>query len=337
MATTYDYIAQNKWRTALLVLFFPVSLSIIVWGVLYFLFWLQNLGGTPAYSENTYEAGLAAEQVFSANLIDILLPILPLVWIVAVLWLVISWYVGAPLVISGAGAKPVSKRKYPDIYNLVENLCISRGLPTPEIYIMQDSSLNAFATGRDPEHAIIALTSGIIEKLDRAELEGVIAHELSHVENRDIRLMLLTVAGISLFTMLAEILLRIGLSFSKGRNSKENGTVALFCVGIGIALTIFGYIVAPLIRLAISRTREYQADATAALMTRNPAALASALRKISADPRVEALDQRETMAAMCIANPLGKMGLFSMISGLWATHPPIEKRIAALMEMDGRI
>lgn len=338
MATTYEHISQNKWRTALLVLLFPISLTIIAWITLYLLFVVFKVGGDPViYSEMALEAGMTAEQVLTQNLTNYLISVLPFVWLVAVGWLFISWYVGAPLVLYGTGAMPVSRQTHREIYLMVENLCITRGLPIPKIYIMEDSSLNAFATGRDPEHAIIALTSGIIEKLDRAELEGVIAHELSHVENRDIRLMLLTVAGISFFTILGELSLRMARSSSRGKNSKDNSALPLFFLGIGIALTIYGYIVAPLIRLAVSRTREYQADATAALMTRNPAALASALRKISADPRVEALDKRESMAAMCIENPLAKEGLFSALAGLLATHPPIEKRIAALMEMDGRI
>jgi len=234
--------------------------------------------------------------------------------------------------LKGVGAIEVSRRDQPEIYRLVENLCITRGLPVPRVYIMDDDSLNAFATGRDPQHASVALTKGIVLKLERAELEGVVAHELAHVENRDIRLMLLTVAGISFFTFIGEGLLRVGMS-SRNRNqrSKGNGVLAL----IGVMCLVYGDLLAPLLRLAVSRQREYQADATAALTTRNPRALARALHKIAFDSRVEALDKRESMAAMCIANPLGKAGLFSHLSGLLATHPPIQKRIAALLDMDG--
>ncbi len=335
MATTYEHISQNKWRTALLVLFFPVSLAILAWITLYLLFVFGGVNASSAQTAQTVDM-MAASAPITASVSTSLAYVLPFVWLGAMIWLYVSWYVGAPIVLSGTGAKEISRTSNPEIYRLVENLCITRGLPVPKIYIMEDPSLNAFATGRDPEHAIIALTSGIIQKLDKAELEGVIAHELAHVENRDIRLMLLVVAGISFFTLLAEICFRMAASSSR-RSGKDKGNNAVFFLVIGIMLTIYGYIVAPLIRLAVSRTREYQADASAALMTRNPGALASALRKISADPRVEALDNRETVAAMCIANPLGSARFFSLISGLWATHPPIEKRVQALLEMDGKI
>lgn len=335
MATTYEHISQNKWRTALLVLFFPVSLAILAWITLYLLFVFGGVNASSAQTAQTVDM-MAASAPITASVSTSLAYVLPFVWLGAMIWLYVSWYVGAPIVLSGTGAKEISRTSNPEIYRLVENLCITRGLPVPKIYIMEDPSLNAFATGRDPEHAIIALTTGIIQKLDRAELEGVIAHELAHVENRDIRLMLLIVAGISFFTLLAEICFRMAASSSR-RSGKDKGNNAVFFLVIGIMLTIYGYIVAPLIRLAVSRTREYQADASAALMTRNPGALASALRKISADPRVEALDNRETVAAMCIANPLGSARFFSLISGLWATHPPIEKRVQALLEMDGKI
>ena len=335
MATTYDHISQNKRRTALLVLFFPVSLAILAWITLYLLFVFGGVNASSAQTAQTVDM-MASSAPITASVSTSLAYVLPFVWLGAMIWLYVSWRVGAPIVLSGTGAVEISRTSNPEIYRLVENLCITRGLPVPKIYIMEDPSLNAFATGRDPEHAIIALTSGIIQKLDRAELEGVIAHELAHVENRDIRLMLLVVAGISFFTLLAEICFRLAASSSR-RSGKDKGNSAVFFLVIGIMLMIYGYIVAPLIRLAVSRTREYQADAAAALMTRNPGALASALRKISADPRVEALDNRETVAAMCIANPLGSARFFSLISGLWATHPPIEKRVQALLEMDGRV
>ena len=195
---------------------------------------------------------------------------------------------------------------------------------------MDDESLNAFATGRDPQHASLALTKGIVQKLDRVELEGVVSHELAHIENRDIRLMLITGAGISFFTFAGEMCFRLALTSRRG---KENNGALLFIV-LGLICWVYGLLFAPLIRLAVSRQREYLADATGAMMTRNPRALASALRKISQDSRVEALDKRASMAAMCIEDPLEKQNLFSWMSGLMATHPPIKKRIAALEEMD---
>ena len=336
MATVYDHIAQNKRRTWLLVLLFPLTFALL--GYL-FLYGFQKLSFSDyrydpqrdAYYQ-TYQPGepTAAEQ---AN--RVAMQVLRFLWLAAMLWMVIAYYCGGSMLMHAAHGIEIHREDQPEIYNLVENLCISQGLPTPRIYIINDASLNAFATGRDPQHASIALTKGIVQKLDRVELEGVIAHELAHIQNRDIRLMLITVAGISFFTFLAEICFRLGLS--AGRRSRKGGEASFIFFIVGMLFALYGYLIAPLIRLAVSRTREYQADATAALMTRHPAALARALQKISADPRVEVLDEHASMAAMCIANPLSKASLFTAISGMFSTHPPIEKRIAALQEMDGQL
>lgn len=308
MATTYQHIASNTRKTWGLVLLFPLVFALlttlVIGAVLFFLG-----GNDPKYNFQTIGswAGMIAAGC----------------WVLALLWMAASYFLGDKWLLSGAGAVAISPQNFPEIYRLVDNLCISRGLPVPRIFLIDDDSLNAFATGRDPEHASIALTTGIVRRLERVELEGVIAHELSHVENRDIRLMLICVAGISFFTFVGEMLVRSG-----ARSKKGNALILI----IGLLFLIYGYVFAPLIRLAISRRREYQADASAALMTRNPAALASALRKISQDSRVEVLDKHASMAAMCIANPLKKAKAF--LGGLTATHPPIDKRIAALEEMD---
>ena len=325
MATLYEHIAENKRRTVLLVLAFPIVFALFTWVVFAVFFWITGMVTQP----DTYQA--VSQTDWASSLTSTMLVLVPLCWVVAMIWMGISFFFGDKWLMSGAGAVRVTEKDQPEIYHLVENLCISRGLPVPRIYIMDDNSLNAFATGRDPKHASVALTKGIIQRLERVELEGVIAHELSHVENRDIRLMLITVAGISFFTFVGEMILRSSL---RSRNSKNNGGGQLILLVLGLVFIIYGYVMAPLLRLAVSRTREYQADATAALMTRHPKALASALRKISSDSRVEALDAHPSMAAMCIANPLVKMQAFSWMSGLLATHPPIEKRIAALLEMD---
>lgn len=347
MATTYEHIAQNKRRTVLLVLLFPITFALFTWLVLWGLFGLAT-GETAVQTRPQTRAVRMADgsvrhiQTPSSvpaksglqTASEWMLYIGPLCWLGAMIWILIAYYSGDKMLLRSAGAIQIHKEDQPEIYRLVENLCITRGLPVPKIYIMDDSSLNAFATGRDPQHASIAFTKGIVQKLDRAELEGVAAHELAHVENRDIRLMLITVAGISFFTLAGEICFRVAAT--SGRRSSKNNGAALFLL-LGIILLVYGYVIAPLIRLAVSRQREYQADATAALTTRNPGALASALRKISGDSRVEALENRESMAAMCIESPLKKAGLFSSLSGLLSTHPPVEKRIAALMEMDGKI
>ncbi|MBR4355336.1 MAG: M48 family metallopeptidase [Elusimicrobiaceae bacterium] len=329
MATVYEHIDENKRRTVLLVLLFPLAFALLVLLTLGLILWFTQDPG-EAISSGLVWRGVSLSP-WQTQLVQWATVMVPVCWAVALIWIIISYFSGDKMMLSGVGAIEITRRDQPEIYRLVENLCITRGLPLPRIYIMDDDSLNAFATGRDPQHASVALTKGIVKKLERAELEGVVAHELAHVENRDIRLMLITVAGISFFTFLGEFLLRSGLS---RRSSRGKGNGNMLIVVFGLLCLIYGYLLAPLIRLAVSRQREYQADATAALTTRNPQALASALRKISSDSRVEALDKRESMAAMCIANPLEKMGLFSSLSGLLATHPPIEKRIQALLDMD---
>lgn len=332
MPTTYQHIAQNKRRTWLLVILFPIVFAVLTGLVLGGAIFL--MGGVHADAIHIANNGvpLSATQNALIESLALSLAVAGICWILACIWMAVSYFTGDKLLLNSADAIPVTRQDQPEIYRLVENLCMSRGLPLPRIYIMDDESLNAFATGRDPEHASVALTKGIVKKLDRAELEGVISHELSHVENRDIRLMLITVAGISFFTFAGEICFRVGLSSRYSRNSKNSGA-GIFLI-LGIVCWLYGLVFAPLIRLAVSRQREYLADATGALMTRNPRALASALRKISTDSRVEALDKRASMAAMCIENPLAKQNLFSWMTGLMATHPPIAKRIAALEEMD---
>ncbi len=353
MLTTYDFIEQNKRRTWLLVLLFPITFALLAYVCLLGCSYMVN---SPADSSSSYQRqnvystadslqtyggaeasqsdGSAHPYISYANRLALM--ILPWMWLGAVLWIIVAYYSGDHMLLNGAGAIEVHKEEQPEIYRLVENLCIGAGLPTPKIYIINDSSLNAFATGRDPQHASVALTKGIVMKLNRAELEGVIAHELSHIKNRDIRLMLITVAGISFFTFLSELCFRAALSVGSSRGKDKGAAIVLF-FALGVFFAIYGFFIAPLIRLAISRTREYQADASAALLTRNPAALANALQKISDDPHVETLEEHASMAAMCIENPLKKRGIFAVIAGLFSTHPPIEKRIAALRMMDGTL
>ncbi len=334
MATTYDFIAQNKRRTWLLVLLFP--LTFVLLGYVFLLGYHHFDSASYRYDAvNEEYARVSApslnDTVAQAN--QTAVHVLPWLWLAAMLWIVIAYFTGDHMLLRGAGAIEIHREDQPELYRLVENLCIASGLPMPRVYVINDNSLNAFATGRDPQHSSVALTKGIVQKLDRVELEGVVAHELSHIQNRDIRLMLITVAGISFFTFLSELCFRAGLSSGRSRG-KNNGQAALVFFVLGIFFALYGFVVAPLIRLAISRTREFQADASAALMTRNPAALASALAKISEDPRVEVLDDHTSMAAMCIENPLSKVNFFASISGILATHPPVEQRIAVLRRMD---
>jgi heat shock protein HtpX len=241
-----------------------------------------------------------------------------------------SYWWSDKMVLAMSGAKVVTHEDGRQIYHIVENLCITAGLPTPKIYVINDPSPNAFATGRDPEHAVICLTSGIIEKLDKAELEGVIAHELSHVGNRDILLSTVIVVLVGFVALLAGFFRRWSF-FGGGRRSNDNegGQLGLILFVIAIILSILAPVAAMLIQLAISRKREYLADADGALLTRYPEGLARALEKISADP-TPMQHANEATAHLFIANPFkGKK-----ISSLFQTHPPIAERVKRLRGMD---
>jgi len=239
-----------------------------------------------------------------------------------------SYWWSDKIVLAMSGAKEVSHENAKEIYHLVENLCITAGLPVPKIYIIQDSSPNAFATGRDSQHAVIALTTGIIEKLEKKELEGVIAHELSHIGNRDILLSTVIVVLVGFIALMADWFRRWAW-FGGGDDNRDRGQLGLILFVAGIILSILAPLAAMLIQLAISRKREFLADADGALLTRYPEGLASALEKISADPAPMKSANRAT-AHLFIANPFkGKK-----ISSLFQTHPPITERVKVLRGMD---
>lgn len=244
-----------------------------------------------------------------------------------VVYALISYYFSDKVALIASGAKAVTKAEAPELYNIVENLCIANGQPTPAIYIMHDDSPNAFATGRDPEHASVAFTTGLLRILNKQELEGVAAHELSHVKNYDIRVMTIVVVLVGAVMLLSDILLRS----SFGGNKKEAGTILLV---IGLALAILSPFLAEIIKLAVSRQREYLADASGALLTRYPEGLASALQKISASNRPLKKANHAT-AHLFISSPFGAKagGKASWFSKLFATHPPVEDRIARLTSM----
>jgi len=303
----YDRITANNRSTVLILLAFPFALFIMV-----FLFSILFIVATDALPY--------------ANPLLTSLWIFPWVLIVALIWILVSYFKGGAMILGMAHARPVTFDDNRELYRLVENTAIMAGLPMPKVYLIADQSLNAFATGRNPKEASIALTDGIVKKLDKAELQTVIAHELAHIGNRDTRLMIITIAGIGCFLFFGELMLRT--AFRSGSGSR-NAKGALIFFAIGVFCLIFGYIVAPILRFALSRRREYQADATAVKITRDPDALARALAKISGDPRVEALDTNRLVGNMCIANP-GKVGF---ISKLYLTHPPIDKRIETLRSM----
>lgn len=240
----------------------------------------------------------------------------------SIIYASIMYYSGSKLAVAINGAKEIQKRDNPRLYRIVENLAITEGMPTPKVYIMEDPAMNAFATGRDPRHAIVCATTGILDALDNNELEGVMAHEMGHVKNYDIRVSMFAFGLVAVISLIADLILYF--TFFSGRR----GNMPPVFYIIGIAAMILAPIAAGLIQLSISRRREYLADATGALTTRHPEALASALQKISTRGSATKRANGST-AHLFFANPL-KGG---SIASLFSTHPPIDQRVKALHEM----
>lgn len=245
-----------------------------------------------------------------------------------------SYFYSDKLVLLTSGAKKIKKTDNPELFRTVENLCIGDGLPNPDIYIINDPSPNAFATGRDPRHAVICATTGILDKLNKVELEGVIAHELSHVKNYDIRLMAVVAILVGFIALLANLFMNQLWYGGLGGNDREdrNNSLQLAFVLIGIILAILSPVAATLIQLAVSRKREFLADASGALLTRYPEGLASALEKISNDP-APLKSANNATAHLFIVNPFKGKNTKSWFSSLFDTHPPVTERIKALREM----
>lgn len=287
----YTQIASNKRKSILFVLGFVVLI-----GGLDYIF--ARAFGQPSF----------------------FIPIL----IVAVVYAFISYFYSANIALAMAGAQPIEKKDNPELYNTVENLAIAAGLPTPKIYIVNDPSPNAFATGRDPQHAVVCVTTGILPLLEKSELEGVLAHELSHVGNYDIRFMAIVVGLVSVVGVISDLFLRISFW---SRDDREEGN-QLFLI-LGIVGAILAPLVAALIQFAVSRQREYLADSSGALLTRYPEGLARALEKISANP-TPIHNASSTTSPLYIVNPLKGRNL----ANLFDTHPPIADRIARLRQME---
>lgn len=262
--------------------------------------------------------------------------ILPAAVIFSILMSFFSYWYSDKIVLSMSGAKEVNKNNGRELYRLVENLCITAGLPVPRIYIIKDSAPNAFATGRDPQHAAIAVTSGILGKLEKAELEGVIAHELSHIGNRDILISTMATVLVGIVVLLADWFRR--WSFFGGRRHNDNNNnnqLGVIMLILALVFSILAPIFAQLLQLVVSRKREFVADADAALLTRYPEGLARALEKISADHEPLKVASRAT-AHMYIVSPFKgqeKKNQVSWFAKIWMTHPPVAERIAKLREV----
>jgi heat shock protein HtpX len=297
----YEQIASNKRRSFLLVLLFLCLIFALAW-----LFdQLVGMGKAGIVFAVVLAVGMTAG----------------------------SYYYSDRVVLAMSRARPVEKAEFPYLYNVVEGLAIAAGVPAPRCYVIEDTAPNAFATGRNPRQSVIVVTTGLLQKMDRLELEGVIAHEMSHIKNYDTLLMTLTVVMVGVVALLSDWLLRSfwwGGARRRGSDRGRGGGAAGLVVVLGLVLAVLSPLIAQLIRLAVSRRREFLADASGAMLTRYPPGLASALRKIAADTEPLEAANKAT-AHLYIVNPLKDHG--GAVNRLFSTHPPIEERIAALEKM----
>jgi len=242
----------------------------------------------------------------------------------------IAWFAGANMLLALSKAKPVTKREQPYLYHTIEGLALAAGIPTPKAYVIDDEALNAFATGRSPKDSAIVVTSGLLKKMNREELEGVVAHEMYHIKNYDIRAMMIAAVMVGVIMLMSDLLLRTFLWGGKG-NDREGGNATIIFIVIGIVLAILAPLIGELIRLSISRKREYSADAGAAILTRYPQGLANALKKIRDDPDPLVDTANKATAHLYISTPFRKKG--GWFQRMFSTHPPIDERISRLEAM----
>jgi len=288
----YELIAKNKRRSWYLIFGFLIVIGVLGWLFSYF-----------AQDQVTFLVLAGGFGLFSV---------------------LTSYFAGDKLILASTGAKEIQKQDDPELFTIVENLAITAGVPMPKVYVINDPALNAFATGRDPEHASVAITQGLRQHLNKVELEAVMGHELSHVKHYDIRLMLFTAVLVGMIIFLSDILWRIALGGGRNSSKKGSGPIVLIALVLGL---IGAPIAAQLIKLAISRKREFLADAGSAMLTRYPEAMISALQKISQAPKISG--HHKSIAHLFIFPPIKKTSRFQ---SLFRTHPPIEERISALQK-----
>ena len=334
MITTYDFIDSNKRKTVLLVLLFPLSLAILMFVALYF--YSSITSSVDSVLNPQINNNIDAFYVLEAYWFYILLSI-----VISMVWTYVTFYYGNDIILNYIDATEPEENEYKATKKIIENVSITAGIKAPKLYIMKrERNLNAFAVGTSVENSCIVLTYGIIEKLEKSELEAVIAHEISHIIHQDTKLMMTIILITGFFTFLGSLLMKGFYSRRGGSIGKIGGKAkggAGVIIVIGFVIYIYGNFVAPLIRFAVSRTREFQADANAALLTRNPQKLVSALKKIEQHSIIDTFNDNEIMAPMCIVSPLRiPISLFDTLSNLSSTHPPIKERIEALETMDGR-
>lgn len=305
---------RNNVRSIVLLCLFP---CLVVGLVFAFCLLLTHL---------LYETG--SEYSLTDESLHLFLSIVPYVLGGVLIWFIIAYFAHTAIIRNATGARSLSRKENKRVYNLVENLCMSQGMNMPKINIIDDNSLNAYASGINRHSYTVTLSQGIIDKLNDEELEGVIAHELTHIRNHDVRLLIISIVFVGLFSMLAETAMRSIYYAPRSRDREKNNNTVLILLLVAL-LAAVGYFFATLMRFAISRKREYMADAGSAEMTKDPLALASALKKIAQDPQIEAVT-RNDVAQLFIEHPSGKKMGLNGVSNLFATHPPIIKRIEIL-------
>ncbi len=323
------YRQNNNLKSTVLLIAFPILLLTLM-GVIFFLFGLAggtgsvgNFFGLRSVLGTGTPLDLALSAVYSWW---------PIVLGIAAVWLLVGYFLNDWIIHRATGAEPVTRTAQPQLYNLLENLCISRGMKTPKLYIVDTDAMNAYASGIDERSYAVTVTSGLLKRLNRDELEAVLAHELTHILERDTRLLIVTILFVGMISFLTQLLwrsLRVA-SFSRSARGRGGGAVLLLMLIAAVASAI-GYLLALVLRFAISRRREYQADAGSVDLTKNPDALISALMKIADNPDVPHVPSE--VRQMFIENPPPRLNL----AGLFATHPPIEKRIAVLQQLGGHV
>jgi heat shock protein HtpX len=301
---------NNNTKSVILLILFPAVILMLTWLFFYFISGQQGV-----------------YRVYSTN--SLFLRSIPWISLAVLIWFLIAYFSHSKMIRNATGSVPLERMDNKRIYNLVENLCIAHGMPMPKINLIEDDSLNAFASGINTSTYTVSLSRGIINKLNDEELEAVIAHELTHIRNRDVRLLIVSIVFVGIFAFLTEALFRmIRFGGGGGKGKKDGGYIIL----IALALAIVGYLLSTIFRFALSKKREYLADSGSAIMTKNPLALASALEKIAADSRIEAVERRD-VAQLFIDNPgEKKKNPVSSLATIFSTHPPIEKRIELLRQ-----
>jgi len=318
-----SYRQSNNVKSVLLLAAFPLLLLVLL-GVIFFVFDLFIDGARGSYHPDAFELFSLPSVLGTRSA--------PIVMGIAAVWLLIGYFFNDAIIHMATGAKPVTREAQPQLYNLLENLCISRGLKMPRLYIIDTDEMNAYASGIDDKSYAVTVTRGLLDALDGPELEAVLAHELTHIVDRDTRLLIVTIVFTGMISFLAQMLwrsIRI-VAFTGGRSRKSGGAVIILVIIAAVAMVI-GYLLALVLRFALSRRRELQADAGSVALTKNPDALISALLKISKNPFVQHVPSE--VRQMFIENPDSGFDF----GGLFATHPPIAQRIRILEQLGGHV